>query len=101
MARGEVEIPELALHVATVGRPHGVKGELRLMPESRRPERLLGVRRLWLRAADGRVTALGVLSMRSHGGAALAVLEGIRDRDEAAAWTHAEAWALAAELPAW
>ena len=93
-------IPNGTLQVATVGRPHGVKGEMRLVPESGRRERLLGLTRIWLRSAGGQVTGHAVVSLRSHLGAALARIDGIEDRDAAAALTHAEVWALESELPA-
>jgi 16S rRNA processing protein RimM len=94
-------VPAGAVSVAKVGRPHGVRGEIRLHPESGRPERLDGVTRVWLVASSGEVSEREVASMRVHGDAALVTLEGIDDRDVAAQWTNADAWALASELPAW
>lgn len=95
-------IPEDAVQAATVGRPHGVRGEMRLFPESGRPERLREVSVFWLRSTDGeRVGRFVVNKSRLHSGALLAQLEGIEDRDVAASWTNAEAWALDAELPEW
>lgn len=95
-------LPEQALQVATVGRPHGVRGELKLIPESGQPQRLAGVTVFWLRSRDGeRVERFDVGSSRVHSGALLAQFPGIEDRDVAAGWTNAEAWALKAELPAW
>lgn len=93
-------IPDGALQVAVVGRPHGIRGEMRLVPESGRPERLLGLTRVWLRSAESPFVEFAVMSVRSHLGAALARLEGVEDRDAAAALTHAEVWALGPELPA-
>ena len=94
-------IPEDALQVARVGRPHGVRGELRLLPESDRPARLERLTRIWLKDADDEVAAFDVTAVRSHGEAALVTVAGIADRDAAAKWTNAEAWASRDELPAW
>lgn len=95
-------LPEQSLQVATVGRPHGVQGELKLVPASGRPERIAGATAFWLRSRDGeRVERFEVTSSRVHGGTLLARVVGIADRDAAAAWTNAEAWAMKAELPAW
>lgn len=98
-------MPEDAVQVATVGRPHGVHGELRFVPVSGDPSRLVGLRTTWLTPASAGAgvgpspARYAVRSVRVHGGAALVMLAGIDDRDAAGALVHAEAWARRAELP--
>ena len=97
-------MPGRALQVAVVGRPHGVRGQMRLVPESGEPARLAGLTAVWLRfpaSGGGKpgVTRFAVRAVRVHGGFALATLEGVEDRDAAARLTHAEAWAMPEELP--
>ena len=97
-------LPESALLVATVGRPHGVKGELRLYPVSHQPERLEGLTALWLVPPDaGSEVArrFEVEEVRLHGRAALATVRGMSQREEAAAFAGWQAHALQEELPAW
>lgn len=97
-------LPDEALEVGVVGRPHGLGGELRVFPSSERPERLVVLRRLWLRSVRGgavEVRACTVSSARTHGRLALLRLEGIDSREEAEAWVHATAWALPGDLPPW
>lgn len=98
-------LPESALLVATVGRPHGVKGELRLFPAAHRPERLEDLTEFWLLppAAEGGGEArhFEVESLRLHGRAALVTARGLVDREEAAGFTGWEVHARREELPPW
>ncbi len=73
---------------ATLGRPHGLKGELRLhlgFPDSPHLEHVREVR-LQL---DDRVLETRVAKVRPGTKAALVSFDGLRFRDEAAAWTGA------------
>lgn len=95
-------LPDDALQVAVAGRPHGVSGEIRLVPTSGVPDRLRALTLVWLRRGDDDPTvARRVVGLRLHGGAALTRLEGIEDRTAASRLTGSEVWASAAELPAW
>jgi len=95
-------LPEDALVVAVVGRAHGVGGELRLVPTSGDPERLLGLTRVWIPTDDEpQPRPRRVLGVRIHAGSALARLEGIGSREDAARLTRSDVWASASELPAW
>ena len=94
-------VPDDALAVARIGRPHGVRGELRLRPESEDPGRLLALERAWVVARDGAVSAVRIVSMRRHGGVALARFEGIESPEAAGVMTNGELWARACDLPAW
>jgi 16S rRNA processing protein RimM len=73
---------------------------MRLVPESGDPHRLLALRRAWLVDGAG-CRAVRLLSVRAHQGFALAIVEGVSDRDVAAALTHAQVWASERDLPAW
>ena len=93
------DLPGDALLVAVVGRPHGVKGELRLVPTSGDPGRLLDLKTIWLVVEGEPARRHGVRRMRLQSEMALVELEGVADRDVAAALTHAEVWARQADLP--
>lgn len=93
-------IPADGLRVGTLGRPHGVAGEVRVRPESGDPERLLGLRDAWL-VKDGRgMLPVAIAHARRHGEATLLVLEGLASREAVAEWTGAELWARRRDLPA-
>ncbi|MEW6218108.1 MAG: ribosome maturation factor RimM [Thermodesulfobacteriota bacterium] len=86
--------------VGRVGRPHGIKGELRLFPYSGDPQSLTHYRQLFLApAAGGAARAYGVKGCRIHGREALVQLAGIDDRTAAEAFTNAEAWVRKADRP--
>jgi 16S rRNA processing protein RimM len=94
--------PDDALQVAVVGRPHGVRGELRLFPTSEQPDRLVDLTRVWLVKEKGQgPRRFEFKSLRLHGRTALVFLDGVEGRDAAADWTGAEVWGMPAELPAW
>jgi 16S rRNA processing protein RimM len=95
-------VPADALIVATAGRPHGVAGEVRLVPTSGDPERLGGLTRVWIKDADEPApVARRIESFRIHAGAALVRVEGFGTREDAARLTRKDIWALASELPPW
>jgi len=95
-------VPADGLVVARAGRPHGVDGEVRLVPTSGEPERLAGLTRVWIPEADEPVAvARRIGSVRIHAGAALARIEGFESREEAARLAGKDIWASASELPPW
>lgn len=63
-------------------RPHGLRGEVRVQPETDFPERLAGRRRVYLRRA-GALTPVEIAAVRPHGAALLVALRGV-DSVEAA-----------------
>lgn len=93
-------LPGDAVLVAKAGRTHGVHGEIRLIPESGDPSRLLGLTRAWLVLPGEPARELVVESARPHQGVALVAFEGVESPEEASLLTHAEVWALSSELPA-
>ena len=70
--------------VGTVGRAHGVRGWVRVRSDMDPPEDLLR-HRTWLLERAGRWAPVAVRSARTHGNAFVARLEGVEDRDAAAA----------------
>ena len=94
-------LPEDAVRVGTVGRPHGVRGEMRVVPESGDPTRLLDLGEVWIQREGEAALRREVVSTRAHQGAALFVLAGVGDRDVAVALTHSGVWARQRDLPAW
>lgn len=96
---GPQGLPEDAILVAKAGRTHGVHGEIRLIPESGDPSRLLGLSRVWLLVAGEPARELRVEGARPHQGVALMLFEGIDTPEDASRLTNGEAWASFAELP--
>ena len=70
--------------IGKVGKPHGLRGEVRLALYSGQPENLQFYSHLVLVASDGRLTQpLGLASCRPQGKGAIVGFESISDRDEA------------------
>lgn len=73
--------------LVTIGRiaaPHGVRGEVRVRPETDFPERFAGLRRAFL-VRGGRAEPVVVTGARAHGEAVLLTLDGVGDRAAAEA----------------
>lgn len=71
--------------IGKIGKPQGLRGELRVFPLSGRPDDLRSCRRVVLVSPQGRMTpALPVVSCRTQGNAAIVGLEEITDREAAA-----------------
>lgn len=90
--------------MATVGRPHGLRGEVRLFPVSERPERLARLTRLWLAPPEGEsgeARVFRIRTIREHGRVALVTVEGLVSREDAAAFSRWRVMASPEELPAW
>ncbi|MDQ7857486.1 MAG: ribosome maturation factor RimM [Armatimonadota bacterium] len=68
--------------LVTIGRiaaPHGVRGEVRVRPETDFPERFAGLRRAFL-VRGGRAEPVTIRGARRHGEAVLLTLDGVGDR---------------------
>jgi 16S rRNA processing protein RimM len=87
------------LPIGVFGRPHGVSGEIAFRPHHRDSRALDSIGRL-LVVRDGRRTEYRLASTRRVAGGFLVRLEGIADRDAAAALTLAEVRVPRAALPA-
>jgi 16S rRNA processing protein RimM len=92
-------LPAGAILVAKAGRSHGVKGEIRLMPESGDPQRLLALRNVWIVADGEPPRAARIVGARPHSAVALVRFEGVSSPEEASRFVNAEIWADAADLP--
>lgn len=76
------------LEIGRLGRPHGLRGELMVSLTTDRTERLTPGSRWWVAGRD-----LVLESTRPHQGRHLVKLEGVDDRDAAAALTGAFVYA--------
>ena len=85
--------------VGTIGRAHGVRGGVRVRSDMDPPEDLLR-HDTWFLDRAGRWTPAAVRSARTHGNAFVAHLEGIEDRDTAAALAGVRLGLPRAALPA-
>src|SRR5947208_12618482 len=75
--------------VGRIARPHGIRGELRLVPDTDFPERLAHLGEAVL-LKDGRPTPVRVASVRAHGNAMLIKLAGIDSMATAEQWRGAD-----------
>ena len=86
------------LAIGVLGRPHGVKGEIALRPYNQQGRSLERLDRITLER-DGRREQRAVVACRAVGGGYLLRLEGIADREAAAALTLAEVRVSRTALP--
>ena len=87
------------IELGRLGAPYGIKGWLHVESHTDSPQRLLEYREWVLRLASGERIMRRVAAARSHGEGLVAQLEGISDRDEAAALTGAVIEVERAALP--
>jgi 16S rRNA processing protein RimM len=84
------------IHVATIGAPHGVRGEVRVKPLTDDP---LALKKYGpLESEDGKRT-FSILSARMQGEMAIVKFDGITDRDVAATLTHTKLYVPRERLP--
>ena len=88
------------VELGRLGAPFGVKGWIHVESHTEPPARLLEHREWALRLPNGERRTWQVAQGRPHGGALVAQLEGIADRDAAAALTGAVIEVERAALPA-
>ena len=80
--------PAVVVPVGTVGRAHGVRGQVRVRSDMDPPEALL-LHDTWLVERSGVWRSAAVRSARPHGNVFVAHLEGVEDRDAAAEFAGA------------
>lgn len=85
--------------VGRIGAPQGVKGAVRLWPETDFPERLAERRHYWLLTEDGRRERRQVAEIRPRGRFWLIRFTGMADRQAAEQLRHALVQVPAGELP--
>ena len=86
------------LSVGVLGRPHGIRGEIYFRPHNPQSRAFDEIRRLSV-VQDGKSRVYEVTSMRPVADAYIAHLEGVDDREAAAALTLAEVRVARASLP--
>lgn len=95
--------PDSLLLVGTCGRPHGVRGEVKVVPETDDPERLLGLEQLFVGAEPERARALTVETIRfqptRRGLVVLVQFEGVVGREGADLLRGQHVYAAEADLP--
>lgn len=84
--------------VGRVGRPHGVKGEVRIEVGSAMPRGLRGYSRVYL-GREGDPELAAVESVRSHGRFLLVKFRGVGDPEAARALGHAVLYVERGEMP--
>lgn len=80
--------------------PFGVQGWIKARAFTAAADGLLAYKAWWLIAPDGRRRRFSVREARLHGGALLARLEGLSEREEAASWRGATIAVPRGALPA-
>jgi 16S rRNA processing protein RimM len=88
-----------AIPIGELGRPHGLRGELLFWPYQPGPTSLAPARPVLLEVGDARGAAT-VRRVAAHGRALVLALDGVTDRDGAAALTGLRVLVAAADLPA-
>jgi 16S rRNA processing protein RimM len=69
--------------IGRIGRPHGVRGEVRLEASTLDPDDLLSIATFTWRGRDGATRSLRVEAARPTSGALLVHFQGVADRDQA------------------
>ncbi len=91
------------LLVGTCGRPHGVLGEVKVIPETDDPERLAALEHVFVgtTAETARPRTIQALRFQTvkYGLTALVCFEGVSGRDAADALRGLGVWASASDLP--
>ena len=88
------------VELGRIGAPYGIRGWVHVESHTDPPEGLLGYGPWVLKLAGGRRLTCAVADGRTHGNALVASLEGVTDRDAAAALTGATVEVERAALPA-
>jgi len=87
-----------SLSVGVLGRPHGIRGDIYFRPHNPRSRAFDEVQRLWI-VRDGKSRLYEVTSMRPVADAYVAHLDGVDDREAAAALTLSEVRVARTSLP--
>lgn len=96
--------PEALLQMGRIWKPHGVRGELKVIPEGDDPERMLDLKTVVLGSAPAAGTPYTVEGARmqqtKRGPLVLLRLDGVEGRDEAETLRRLKVFALEDDLPA-
>lgn len=96
--------PDSLILVGTCGRPHGVRGEIKVIPETDDPERLAELEQVFLGPSPERTRAHTIEAIRfqptKRGIAALVMFSGTDSREEADALRGLGVYAPESDLPA-
>jgi 16S rRNA processing protein RimM len=87
------------VELGRLGAPFGIKGWIHVESHTDPPQGLLEYRQWVLRLASGERLTRRVAEARAHADGLVALLEGVADRDQAAALTGAVVEVARAELP--
>ncbi|MDR5710211.1 MAG: ribosome maturation factor RimM [Armatimonadota bacterium] len=77
------------LRIGTITRPHGLRGEVRVLPDTDLPDRFQALRRVLVAGSEGEVP-YEVESVRPHGRFFLVKLRGVESREAAEALRDGE-----------
>ena len=95
--------PDTLLLVGTVGRPHGVSGEVKVIPETDDPDRLRDLQRVFVGTSVEAARERAITGMRfqpnKHGVAALVKFEGVVGREGADLLRGQFVYAVEDDLP--
>lgn len=95
--------PDSLLLVGVCGAPHGVRGEVKVVPETDDPARLLELERVWVGASPEAAVEHAIEAARlqptKRGPVAVLKLEGVADRDTAGALGRLSVYAAEEDLP--
>jgi 16S rRNA processing protein RimM len=92
MAGGKVIGPPGLIHVGTITKPQGIRGEVRIHSLSGQPENFRDYPEIVLIAEKDRPRNYKVTSFRSQGNVAVVALAGVADRNGAEALVGCQVW---------
>jgi len=91
------------LQVGRVARPHGLRGECKVIPECDKPAHLLDLQEIWLGSTPDASRPVRIDTARlqhsRRGVIALMRLDGAQSREEAARYVHLNVYACEKDLP--
>jgi len=97
------QTPRTFRQIGRVVRPHGVRGELKVAPETDDPDRIEMLERVWVGADESSATCFDIVSVRNrpskHGITTILELDGVQGRNEAEDLVGSSVFADDADLP--
>lgn len=87
------------VHVGTLTKPHGIKGDVKIVPFSGEPERFHDYPELILVDGQERLSEYAVSKCRTQGRFAVVSLKGVITRNQSEALTGRQVWVAESYLP--
>lgn len=96
---GVPENLDQAVHVGKITKPHGIKGEVKILALSGEPEPFMVYRDVMLVDGQGQITRVALKKCRVQGRFAITLLDGITSRNQSEDLAGVQVWVDEAYLP--